>query len=95
MSSYVRLVQDFTVVCLVCRRRFGNRYELGHPTNAKMHKLICRSCIEDKALKRLYRDPEYKAAIVAMWERERKKKEEKQLQVAAPPSPTHAATAGA
>ncbi|UVS68137.1 hypothetical protein [Nitrososphaera viennensis] len=78
MHSYhsARPVQDFAIVCLVCRHRFGNRRSLAHPTSAKMHRLICPSCIKNKALRKLYRDPEYKAAIMAMWEREKKKKKE-------------------
>ncbi|AIF82454.1 hypothetical protein NTE_00372 [Candidatus Nitrososphaera evergladensis SR1] len=91
-GSSIRLVQDFAIVCLVCRHRFGNRRAVAHPTNAKMHKLICPSCIEDKALRRLYRDPEYKAAIIAMWDREKKKKEQLQA-IALPSAPRHAATA--
>lgn len=83
MPSYAKLVHDFAAVCLVCRHRFGNRVELAHPTNAKMHKLICRSCIENKALRRLYKDPDYKAALIAMWKREKEKKGQKQVNVVA------------
>lgn len=73
---------NFAIVCLVCRHRFGDRCFLSHPTNTKMHKLICPSCIKGKALRRLYREPGYKAAIMAMHERERKKKQQQLLQTA-------------
>jgi hypothetical protein len=83
-----RDLQDFVIVCLVCRRKFGNRYDLAQPTKAKMHKLICRSCIEGKALRRLYRDPTYKAIIIAMWERQKANKlAQRQLQAAGLPAP--------
>jgi hypothetical protein len=48
-----------------------------------MHKLICRSCIENKALRRLYKDPEYKAALIAMWKREKEKSGQKQVNIVA------------
>lgn len=73
---------NFAIVCMVCRQRFGDRRFLSHPTNNKMHKLICPSCIKGKALRRLYREPEYKAAIMALHDKERKKKQQQLLQTA-------------
>lgn len=79
-SSTKLRTHNFAIVCMVCRYRFGDRRFLAHPTNAKMHRLICPSCIKGKAMRRLYKDPEYKAAIMAMLERERMKKQQKKTQ---------------
>lgn len=63
------------VTCLVCMARFGDAVSLAHVTRRKMCSLVCRTCNEYKAYRKLREDPEFRAAVIRMWDRERLKRE--------------------